>query len=168
MVIADATTLGAMALIGRAHLIPRLVGKVKITDETAAEIKEFLQARDPSCALPEDVAEVVAVDVSYATLSTSESETLELGRRIKAKLLLSDDVALRREARKERINTMGTVGLLYAARCRVLIPNVEEPLEALHKAGYTICLRCERALLGRVSVKSKPSEPGTTIFDFRL
>ena len=166
MIVADATTLAALALIGKADVLVKLVGKVKISDQTERELKEILGARGSGHPFPDEVVEVVTVDVSYATLSLSESETLQLGRQIKAKVLITDDAVLRREARKDRMVPLGTLGILYAARRKALIPNLEEVFTRLREVGYGIAPACERMLLTRTSSKGKRPDD-TTIFDFR-
>ena len=150
MIVADATTLTAFCLIGRSELIPRLVGKVAVSDYAEREIMQLLERFDPGCAGPGgDVAEVVQIDVAAPTLSISEGETLALARQVGARLLVSDDPVVRSEARRDGMNAVGTIGLLYAARARGLIEDVAKPLERLRQVGYAISPRCEQALLQR-------------------
>jgi len=152
MIVADASTLTAMALIGRVELIVKLVGKVSASDYTVREVKETLAALDPSCAPPgEDVVQTAPIDVASPTLSTSEGETLALARQQGAKLVLSDDPVLRAEARKYKVNSLGTVGLLYAARARGLMGDVRQAVERLRQVGYALSPGCERKLLSRAA-----------------
>jgi len=149
MIVADSTTLSAFVLLGRLDLVPKLLGEVAVADAVWNEVESVVHALDPACQMPPaDRLEVCGVDVGAPSLSHSESETLELGRIRKAKILLSDDPVVRREARSDRLRPLGTVGLLYAAAKKGLVGDVGELMDRLDAVGYRFSERCRQALLG--------------------
>lgn len=150
MIAADSTTLVAISLIGHADLMKRLFGKIVITISVQEEVGRILKALDPQCDPPgPDAVSVVAMDVPGAAMSTSESETLALCRQAKAKLLLSDDPVMRREAAQTGIKSIGTLGILYAAHAKGKIDSLQAPLDRLREIGYAVSPTCEKLLLAR-------------------
>ena len=150
MIAADTTTLTALCLIGRVDLVRRLFGKIVISSTADEELRKILRALDPDCEPPSpDIVEVVAVDISAPAMSLSESETLELCRRVTASHLLTDDPVVRAEAKKQGTNCIGTLGVLHAARARGIIQDIEEALARLRQVGYAAAPECERVLLDR-------------------
>jgi len=151
MIVADVTTLVALSLMRKADLLTKLLGKVTATDSVMRELKAVLAALDPECPVPgADVVEVTSVDMSGGVLSVAESETLAAAQETKAKLVLSDDAVVRSEARAGHMGAMGTLGVLYAAKMRGLLADVDEPLARLRECGYAVSQRCEKALRERV------------------
>ena len=152
MIVADSTVLVALSLIGQAELMRRLFGKVMVSSATIEEMRNMLAALAPGCQGPsEDGLSVVAVDVPAPAMSISESETMEVCRREQAKLLVSDDAVVRREARKGGINCIGTLGVLYAASGRGLLTDLSDPLARLRAAGCAVSPVCEEMLLKRAA-----------------
>ena len=150
MIVADSTTVVGLSLIRSAGLIGKLLGIVTISEATMREVKGTLAALDPDCPLPgEDVVKVAPIDVTGGALSTSESETIELGRQTEAVVLLSDDPVVRAEAQTYGMSSIGTIGVLYAAHARKLVPDVEEPLRKLREAGWAVSPSCEEVLRKR-------------------
>jgi len=150
MIIADSTTLAALTLIGRADLMTQLLGKVTISDGAERELRATLAALDPECAMPgEDVVEMASVDVGAGALAASETETLAAAQQMEAKLLVSDDAVVRAEAQALRLSSVGTLGVLYAAKARGLIEDVAAELAKLRAAGYAASPQCEQSLLTR-------------------
>jgi len=150
MIVADSTAVTALTLAGCVEVVGRLFGKVIISTTAAREMNEVLAALDPDCRPPEakDI-DPVAIDVPLTAMSMSESESIELCRQVKSRLLISDDPVVRAEAAKERIACIGTLGILYAARSRGIIQDIETPLERLRRLGWFISPECEQLLLSR-------------------
>jgi predicted nucleic acid-binding protein len=150
MIVADATTVIALALSGQTATAKKLLGKLSVSEATHREIAESLSALSPEGEMPgEDLLEVVYVDVNSPTYSRSESESLQLARQEDARLLLSDDTVLRQEAHRSKISCIGILGLLYAGHARGLLEDIGAVLEELEAAGYKVSDGCRNALRER-------------------
>jgi predicted nucleic acid-binding protein len=148
MIAADPTTVVAMSLMGRPDLIRRLVGKVTVGDTTAREIEAMVRAFDSGAEPPgEEVLEVIYLDLTAPAFSRSESEAVHLAREKDATFVLTDDAVVREECRSIGVRSIGTLGLLFAARAKGLLDDLEEPLRRLREIGYAIAPHCEKALL---------------------
>ena len=127
VVIADASPLNYLILIGEAHLLPRLFGRVLIP--TAV----FLELKHP--AAPQLVADWMASPPDWLSvhltplaaqppvyLDPGESEALALAQTyLPDVLLLIDEEKGRQEAERRNIPATGTLGVLFDAAAEGLL-----------------------------------------------
>ncbi|MBI4875168.1 MAG: DUF3368 domain-containing protein [Acidobacteria bacterium] len=128
IVIADTTPLNCLVLIGEAALLPELYGRIVVP---GAVHKELLAAGTPPkvrswAANRPKWLEVLEAPPGAGSelpgaLDPGEREALALAQTLRADLLLIDDQAGRREARRLHLSFTGTLGVLAAAADRGLI-----------------------------------------------
>ena len=122
VVVADASPLNYLVLIGQIGVLPRLYGKVVIPPEVLAELSDSGAPRevvDWLEARPEWL-EVRAVrgeqnDPSLLQIDPGERAAILLAQQESDVLLLIDDADGRTEANRRNIRSTGTLGVLSAA-----------------------------------------------------
>jgi uncharacterized protein len=87
--------------------------------------------------LRDRVAEVDLSDlvIAAAGLGLGELEAMALYKKLRADRLLVDDRRARKVAHLNRIEVVGSIGVLLLAKERELIPSVRSRLEAVESAG---------------------------------
>src|ERR1051325_3478303 len=142
LVVADTTPLRYLVEIGYEYLLPRLFTKVWIP---GAVIDELQQPRTPSIVhkwagqIPPwvEVREIPGPSSEHelAGLDRGEWEAIQLAKEINANLLLIDERAGVRAARKQGFIVTGTLGVLVEAARSGLI-SIEEALGCLAKTHF--------------------------------
>jgi predicted nucleic acid-binding protein len=144
IVIADTTPLNYLVLIGESELLPTLYGGVVIPTAVLME----LRARGAPAPVrewatsPPSWLRVERVDPAFLTdtaldLDPGEREAIALARQLHAELLVIDDQAGRREARRWNLTVTGTLGVLRTAAFRGLV-DFRDALERLQHTNFYI------------------------------
>lgn len=128
IVVADSSPLHYLILIEQADLLPRLYSEVVIPDAVVAELTRPASPEAVSGWLLTArrwlrVASVSAEEIATITesLDYGERAAIALAQRTRADLLLIDETAGRREARRRNILVTGTLGVLRTAAEKHLI-----------------------------------------------
>jgi hypothetical protein len=87
------------------------------------------------------------VEVLLADLGPGEAEAIALAREKGAERVVLDDLDGRRFARRVGLATIGTLGLLLAARLRGELPSLEAEIERLRAGGFRISTELVTAAL---------------------
>jgi predicted nucleic acid-binding protein len=121
IVVADASPLRYLVLIAEVEILPGLYGRLLTPP---AVVKELSHPRTPEVvrrwiAAPPDWLHIRAplgpLPEFPATLGVGEREAIALAEETRAEVLLVDDGAGRREAKRRRLATRGTLGILGLA-----------------------------------------------------
>jgi predicted nucleic acid-binding protein len=127
IVVADASPLRYLVLIGDVNLLPALYGFVLTPpavmselsrEQTPEEVRRW--AAEPPAWLRIQ-APAGAIPVLSSTLGAGEVHALALASELSADLLLIDDWAARRESQRFKLQIQGTLGVLGLAARRKLI-----------------------------------------------
>jgi predicted nucleic acid-binding protein len=76
------------------------------------------------------------VDVLLADLDFGEAEVIALAHETSAERIVMDDLDGRRFARRLKLEPIGTLGLLLAARLRGELSSLREEIERLERQGF--------------------------------
>ena len=146
LIVADAGPLIVLSQLGEPGLLPRVFGKVCITQVVhAGAIAEALTGW----------LHVEPVDMgSWAPLNPDidpgEASSICLAERHADCLLIIDDKAGRQEASARGLRFVGLVGVLREARVRGFIPRLRPLLDRLRGAGYYLSDDLTRRVLETV------------------
>jgi predicted nucleic acid-binding protein len=121
-VVSDSGPLHYLALLDELDLLRKLYGSVLIAPAVAKE----LSASAAPAVVKERMANAgsrICIEaplertdpIFQGALDAGECETIALASAIHVDLILLDDLAARREARRRRMRVTGTLGILYAA-----------------------------------------------------
>lgn len=143
--VSNASPLIALQQIGQLHILHLLFGEVLIPDAVRHEIAS-------SVALPEWVhtqALAYPIDrvVQEAALGRSETEAISLSLELGNRLLILDERAGRRLAKRLGLSAIGTLGVLLAAKKRGHIQELKPHLEALQRHDFRISRDLHRSVL---------------------
>ena len=152
IVVADSGPLHYLVLLGEIELL-RGYGDVRIP---AAVERELLSPGAPKpvadwiAHLPEwiRIEAVIGRDPTIGTIDSGEREAIALAFALPAQLILLDDLAARREARRKNLRVTGTLGILLAAAERNLI-NVPEVIARLNATNFYFDEILIHSLFGR-------------------
>jgi len=154
IVIADTAPINYLVLIGEAQLLHTLYGEVVIPP---AVLKELLSSRAPELVRKWAEAQppwvrVHSVDPEALadladTLDPGEREAIAVARILRADLVVIDERAGRREARRWNLSVTGTLGVLLAAADRGFI-DLHQALERLQRTNFYMSPKLRAALLG--------------------
>jgi len=143
VVVADATPLHYLILIGAVQVLPRIFEKIHIPEEVRDEllfhaappvVRTWLQHPPPWL---EILAAPVSVpqDPSLAALDPGERAAIILAESLRADLLLIDDRAGANLAQKRGLAVTGTLGVLdLASRAKLL--RLRDAFERLQKTNF--------------------------------
>jgi predicted nucleic acid-binding protein len=121
IVVADASPLRYLVLIGEVEVLPALYGRVLTPP---AVVRELTRPRTPEMirrwiVQPPDWLQVRVASSPLpdlpATLGPGEREAIALAEEVRAEVVLMDDAVGRREAKRRRLAVQGTVGILGLA-----------------------------------------------------
>jgi predicted nucleic acid-binding protein len=161
LVVADATPLNYLVLIGQVELLSALFERVFIPEL----VRDELRHRDAPDAVRQWIAaapswiEIVAShqrteDQELARLDDGERAAIELANRVGADLILMDDRDGVRVARIRGFAVTGTLGVLDLAARRDLI-RLDESLERLKSTTFRCRPEIMDALLARHAAERK-------------
>lgn len=141
MIVSNTTPLSCLLKIEKAQALQALYGSITIPSEVAAELDQagalhdgwrqqldFVKVADPITSDP-------IFTLLSADLDPGEAAPIALGRRLNSELLIVDDMAGRRMARRLGLTITGTVGVIVAAADRGLFHDPFAVLEDLRKRG---------------------------------
>ena len=154
IVVADASPICYLLLIGHAELLQKLFGQVVIPqavrDELNAEgapaIVRTWIAHPPPWLQIQSV--VTAPDASLDRLHLGEREAIALAEQLEVDLIVLDEKAVRRIAVERMLNTTGLLGILDEAATRRLI-DLPTAIEQLRRTTFRASPRLLKALLDR-------------------
>lgn len=95
----------------------------------------------------ERVGDRQIVAVLLADLDKGEAEAIALARELEADRLVMDDLDARRVARRLGLDTVGTLGLLLAARLRGELASLKQEIDRLHREGFRVSSALVEAVL---------------------
>ena len=154
LVIADASPLHYLVLIGYVEILPALYGRIIVPERVFAELRHQLTptiVREWIEARPEwlEVRQAhLTASGSLAELDDGEREAILLAMELEADLLLLDDRRARVEASRQSLTFTGTLGVLEAASRRDLV-NLPETLSRLLETNFRVDPSLIDALLVR-------------------
>jgi len=154
IVVADASPICYLLLIGHVDLLQRLFGQVVIPhavhDELSAEgapaIVRTWIAHPPSWLQIQYAT--TNPDASLDRLHLGEREAITVAEQLKADLIVLDEKAARRVAVERGLNTAGLLGILDEATTRRLI-DLPTAIERLQRTTVRASPRLFKALLDR-------------------
>jgi predicted nucleic acid-binding protein len=133
-VITDTSCLIALTKTGALDLLRLMYREIVVTDEIRDEFGEPLP----------DWIEIRSVrDRNYQqllelTLDKGESSAIALALELENVLLIIDDLKARKEAKRLGLSMTGTLGVLYAAKQKGLIPALKPYLDALQSVDFRV------------------------------
>jgi len=153
IVVADASPICYLLLIGHVDLLQRLFGQVVIPhavhDELSAEgaptIVRTWIAHPPSWL---QIQYATTPDASLGRLHLGEREAITLAAQLKADLIVLDDKAARGVAVERGLHTTGLLGILDEAATRRLI-DLPTAIKRLQRTTFRASPRLLKALLDR-------------------
>jgi len=134
IVITDASCFITLDKLDGMYLLNALYKEVITTPEIAAEYRKRL----PDWV---DVKAVLNRDLLYnyaETVDIGEASAMALASEIHTDLLIIDDAAARRFAKKLGLNITGTVGVILSAKLNGIIPFVEPFITKLQQTNFRI------------------------------
>jgi len=147
IVVSDTSAITSLLQIGRVDLLPSLYSGVIIPEAVARELKR----NHPI--LPDFIKTVMVVNTSIVAkfsgeLDLGEAEAIALMIEGKGDLLLMDERAGRRLARREGVPLIGLLGVLTEAKQRGLITSLRNELDQLETvAGFRLSAELKRRVL---------------------
>lgn len=132
-VVADTGPLVNLSGIGLLELLPKLYGAVWIPEEVQREFATGARPSDPDLAtLPWlEVIASVPLDPALPKLGISEAAALSLARGCGIEHVLLDERKARRVAESIGLRQVGTLAVLYRAKCKGLISQLKPHLDAM-------------------------------------
>jgi predicted nucleic acid-binding protein len=157
LIVADAGPLIVLSKLGELALLPRVFGRVCITQVVHAELLSggSLPGQGAIAEALSDWLHVEQVELgSWSPLNPDidpgEASSICLAERHADSLLIIDDKAGRQEATARGLRFIGLVGVLREARVRGLIPQLRPLLDGLREAGYYLTDELTRSVLATV------------------
>ena len=153
IVIADSTPLNYLVLIGETELLPTLYGGVAIPTAVLRElrsrgapapVREWAN-HPPSWLRVESVDPALLAETAL-DLDAGEREAIALARQLHAELVVIDDQAGRREARRWKLTVTGTLGVLRTAASRGLV-DFRAVLDRLQQTNFYMSAELLQQLL---------------------
>jgi predicted nucleic acid-binding protein len=142
-VIADTSCLIVLSKANALGLLHRLYAEVIVTDDIYAEFGEIL----PEWIEIRPVANKKYQQLLELNLDKGESSAIALAMEIEETLLIIDDLKARKEAKRLGFPVTGTLGVLYTARQKELIPALKPYIDALQSVGFHIAAGIVKELL---------------------
>ena len=146
IVVANATPLIGLAMLGRVELLRQLFGSICIAqavfEETVSEGREEGGAKREVSSAPwiqtMGIKDRLAVEVLLDELDPGEAETIVLARELKADWVVMDEKKGRRKLTQLGLPKIGTLGILLKAKQQRLLPAIKPELEQLRQKGFSI------------------------------
>jgi predicted nucleic acid-binding protein len=163
MIVSDTTPLSCLLKVGKADLLQELYGTVAIPAEVAAEldqagpIHESWRRQLDFVRVEEPFGDDPVMRLLMAEIDQGEAAAIALVRRLSSELLIVDDIAGRRLARRLGLAITGTVGVILAAAERRL---VDEPFAVLDELRTRGGLWLSDSFLENLRADVQPRCPG--------
>ncbi|MCT7959389.1 DUF3368 domain-containing protein [Laspinema sp. D1] len=147
IIVSNTSPLSNLAVIGHLHLLSQIYPKIIIPQAVANELTNAPPEDAAIRAVPNlDWIEIQPVThrsqvetLLQKKLDLGEAEAIALALELNADRLLIDEQLGRREASNLGIEITGILGILVAAKARLLIPAVQPIMDALiAQAGFRI------------------------------
>lgn len=159
IVVSNTSPLTNLAAIGQFHLLQRLYSTLHIAEGVWTELnargKAWPGSREVQAAdwiIRHTVEPQAALAELCTQLDRGEAESIMLGLKLQADLILLDENEGRRAAQKLGLRPIGVLGLLLSAKSRGLIGAVHPELDALRqRANFYLSDRLYRQILLRAS-----------------
>lgn len=141
MIVCNTTPLSCLLKIGRTDLLQRLYGSVTIPSEVAVELDQAgaihanWRRQLPFVRITESVTSDPVLMLAAAEVDLGEAAAIALAQRLGSELLIIDDMAGRRLARRLGLAITGTVGIVLAAAESGLTEDPFILLEELRQRG---------------------------------
>ena len=134
IIVYDTTPISELAKVNHLDLLPKLFGKVTITQGVFDELQV---GEHPAAKLVQNLSwlEVATVDNQQVV---KESEAIALAEEIGASQLLIDEKAARKVAMARKLPLIGTVGVLLLAKRRGVLASVKDVLDEMQAQGMRI------------------------------
>ena len=134
IIVSDTTPISELAKVNHLDLLPKLFGKVTITQGVFDELQV---GEHPAAKLVQNLSwlEVATVDNQQVV---KESEAVALAEEIGASQLLIDEKAARKVAMARKLPLIGTVGVLLLAKRRGVLASVKDVLDEMQAQGMRI------------------------------
>jgi predicted nucleic acid-binding protein len=142
LIVADAGPLIVLSKLGELGLLPRVFGKVCITQVVAEALSGWRHVE------PVDMGTWAPLNPD---IDPGEASSICLAERHADSLLIIDDKAGGQEAAARGLRFVGLVGVLREARVRGFIPRLRPLLDSLCGAGYYLSDEPTRQVLETVS-----------------
>lgn len=153
IVVSNASPLIALSRVGLLHLLKELFGEIYVSHEVFEEaIKEGKPGekdiRESSWIKKEPVKDRKLISkYCTGTLSIADATVICLAKEKGVDLILTDELDLRKTAKREGLSFVGTAGILVLAKEEGLIESVRKDLIKVIKEGFRIKKSvCERIL----------------------
>lgn len=147
IVVGDSSVLIALERIAAQELLPRLFGEVHVPDAVWREVFSGVPTIAPAWLIrhlplirPESLGWTERLD-------DGETEAILLARAMPADLLLIDETAGRKVARRLGLRVTGVIGVLIEAKRRGEVLSVAEHLRRLRGAGFFLSADLEASAL---------------------
>lgn len=135
-VVSNASPLIALHQIGQLTLLPQLFETIFIPTAVMAEITTV--SPKPDWLQQKILTQPVGSQILRASLGPGESETISLALESGCTLVLLDDRPARRLAQTLGLSTIGTLGILLAAKQRGFVPALLPLLDNLRAYNFRI------------------------------
>jgi predicted nucleic acid-binding protein len=159
LVVADSSPLIALVNIQYVFVLQRLFDEVAVPASVALELRKPTRPKSVRdfIASPPDWISVrrASSPTPIPGIDSGEEEAINLALELKAHLLLIDDVAGRKAARRHNVRVTGTIGVLERAADQGLL-NLEEAFGRLRRTDFWID---ERILDARLQLHLRTRHP---------
>jgi uncharacterized protein len=147
IVVSDTSPLTALITVAEERILPALFGEVIVPEEVFHELQRGHEVL-PSFLVVRAVQNRRLAESLTRELDRGEAEAIALAGELNADLLLMDEKAGRKLARREGIKVIGLMGVLLMAKQRGLITSVRVLIDALRStAGFRVADTVVQAVL---------------------
>ncbi len=152
-VVVNTSPLVALDRIGRLEILPKLFGEVIRPQSVVDELQAGRIAHGGSSELYNAVWLKTVEDppekILRKELGAGETAVIALASRIRADLVILDDLAARNVAVALGLNVTGTLGILLAAHKKGILSDIEKTVSALSESGFRISDKMIQFVLSR-------------------
>jgi predicted nucleic acid-binding protein len=143
VVITDTSCLIALSKTNVLDILPKLYSRVVVTEEIAAEFGEPL----PLWLEVMPVADKKYLQLLEHTLDKGEASAIALAISLGDVLLIMDDLKGRKEAKRLGFKITGTLGVLFSAKQKGLLPALKPLIDQLYAVDFRISPHIVKELL---------------------
>ncbi|GJL65800.1 MAG: DUF3368 domain-containing protein [Nitrospirales bacterium] len=143
ILVLDSSSLITLTRINQLSLLQNLADQTLIPSEVYQEVVNSGKDRPGALAVQKAnwLIKKTSTDVSALNrlgqrLGRGETEAIVLAKEFSGSIVVLDDALARRIAREERVNVVGTVGLLIHAKHKGLLSSLKPILQELKQAGF--------------------------------